>query len=185
MDNSYILISNNENDVSNIEETYIHKTLIILDFKNIIKDVRKSFKDEKNIIEQFIIDCKRSNIIINKHIQDYKKLNKYIRKNINLEYYYEYLICFTQALLSVPYIILSNSTKKYVGELSCKERKKFGSYNNIVISNNKAKIYKMLRIFNITENGDKTLYYIKISMKFGFDVPDDIVMTFKIINIKN
>ena len=43
----------------------------------------------------------------------------------------------------------------------------------------------MLRIFNITENGDKTLYYIKISMKFGFDVPDDIVMTFKIINIKN
>jgi len=45
MDNSYILISNNENDVSNIEETYIHKTLIILNFKNVIKDVRKSFKD--------------------------------------------------------------------------------------------------------------------------------------------
>ena len=113
MENSYILISNTEDNISHIEEIYIHKTLIILNFKNIIKDVKKSFRNEENIIEQFIIDCKRSNIIINKHIQDYKKLNKYIRKNINLEYYYQYLICFTQALLSVPYIILSNSTNSY------------------------------------------------------------------------
>jgi len=185
MENSYILISNTEDNISHIEEIYIHKTLIILNFKNIIEDVKKSFRNEENIIEQFIIDCKRSNIIINKHIQDYKKLNKYIRKNINLEYYYQYLICFTQALLSVPYIILSNSTNKYVGELNYEERIKFGSYDNIVINNNKAKIYKILRIFNITENSDKTLYYIKISMKFEFDVPNDIVMTFKIINIKS
>lgn len=92
---------------------------------------------------------------------------------------------FTQALLSVPYIILSNSTKNYVGELNYEERKKFGSYDNIVINNNKAKIYKILLIFNITKNNDKTLYYIKISMEFEFDVSNDIFMTFKIINIKN
>jgi len=41
----FILISNNEDNISNIKEKYIHKTLIILKFKNVIKDVRKSFKD--------------------------------------------------------------------------------------------------------------------------------------------
>lgn len=182
MDNSYILISNNENNINNIDSKYIHKSIILLNFKNTLNDIKKSFRDDRNIIEQFIIDCKRSNILINNYIQDYKHLNKYIRKYINLDYYHEFLICFTQALLSIPYIILSNSTNKIVGELNYNERKKFGDYYNIVIHNYKVKIYKLLRIFNITDNGDYTLYYIKVSMKFEFNNPENIIMNFKIIN---
>jgi hypothetical protein len=182
MEKSYILISNNDN-LNHIDDNYIYKHIIILNFNIILADIITSFRDKTNIIEQFIVDCKRSNIVINNNICNYKQLNKYIRQYINDVNYYNYLICFTQALLSVPYCIIVNSTTKYVGELNNKEKEIIGDYDNIIIINTKVTIYKMLRVFTIVKDSDKTVYYIKLSVRFDLtNTPEDIYINFKILN---
>jgi hypothetical protein len=186
MDELYILISNNEDNIYNIDSNYIYKHVILLDFNKIIDDVKTSFRNDNNIIEQFILDCKRSNILINNEKYNYKILNKYIRERIDIKYYTNYLICFTQALLSIPYSILVNSTSKYVGELNTNEKDGIGDYFNIVVNDNQVKIYKLLRVFSIlNDDNDKTAYYIKISIKFELNNnPEYIYLYFKIIKKK-
>jgi hypothetical protein len=129
---------------------------------------------------------KRSNILVYNKFVSYKYLKKYIKENISPLYYYDYLICLTQAMLSVPYLIILSSINTqniYVGELNVHEKKKLGDYININIINNKIKIYKYLRIFYINNNGlDKTKCYIKISLKFNLsNNPDNIYINFKIV----
>lgn len=178
----YILISNNNLLISNLNSKYIHKTIVVLNFYQIVTDIITSFRDNNNIIEQFILDCKRSFIKINNKISNYKSLNKYLWKYIHKNNYYFYISCFTQALLSIPYIILTNSTNKIVGELNHYEKNKINNYFNIVIQQQFVKIYKILRIFNIVNNIDITFYYIKITIDFELTQnPDNITIKFKIV----
>ncbi len=178
----YILISNNNLLISNLNSKYIHKTIVVLDFYQVVTDINTSFRDDNNIIEQFILDCKRSFIMINNKVSNYKSLNKYLWKYIHKKYYYFYISCFTQALLSIPYVILTNSTNKIVGELNQYEKNKINNYFNIVIQEQTVKIYKLLRIFNVVNNIDKTFYYIKITIEFELTQnPDNITIKFKIV----
>ena len=97
--------------------------MILLDFHEVLNEIRTSFRDKDDIIHQYIVDCERSNILINNKEENYKYLSEYILENTNQIYDYDYLISMTQALLSIPYVILMNSTNKFVGELNNQEKK--------------------------------------------------------------
>tara|TARA_Y100000389_G_C17398804_1_gene484120 strand:+ start:767 stop:1336 length:570 start_codon:yes stop_codon:yes gene_type:complete len=186
MEQEYIYISNT-NEINNIfKDNTIYKYITILDFETILSELHKSFQNNEDIVNQFNIDMKRSKIVVYNKIVSYKYLKKYIKDNISPLYYYDYLISFTQAMLSIPYFILVESITKqnmYVGELNICEKNKLGDYININIINNKINIYKYLRIFYITNNGlDKTKFYIKISLKINLsNEPDNIYINFKIV----
>lgn len=189
----FIYISNNTIDINkntNINtNTNIYKYIILLNFDDIIDDLKKSFKNKNDILNQFKIDVERSKIYINSKKSNYKYLKKYIKTYISPLYYYDYLICFSQALLAIPYIILTNSIKStyFVGELNYKQRELISKYINIKIINNSIKIYKYLRVFTINENDiDKTLYIIKITISIDLcKTPENIYINFKICKLKN
>ena len=186
MNDEYIYISNT-NELNNLFiDNNIYKYITILDFETVLTELHKSFRNNEDIFNQFKVDTKRSSIFICNKIVSYKYLKKYIKENISPLYYYDYLICLTQAMLSIPYIILLDSIKTphvYVGELNINEKNKLGKYININIINNKIKINKLLRIFYITNTGiDKTKCYIKISLKIYLsNEPDNIYINFKIV----
>lgn len=187
MNEEYIYISNT-NEINNIfKDKTIYKYITILDFETTLTELHKSFKNKEDILNQFKVDITRSNVLIYNKIVSYNYLKKYIKENISPLYYYDYLIFFTQAMLSIPYIILlesiSNNNNIYVGELNVSEKTKLGDYINININNNKIKIYKYLRIFYLTKYGyDKTKCYIKISIKINLsNNPDNIYINFKIV----
>ena len=93
-DNEYIYISNT-NEINNIfKDKYIYKYITILDFEEVLNDLKKSFKDNEDIENQFKIDILRSNVLIYNKIVSYNYLKKYIKKNISPLYYTDYLICF-------------------------------------------------------------------------------------------
>lgn len=136
--------------------------LTLLNLKNIMKSLRKSYNTLKIIRDQFVLDISRSYLYINEH-----KINNLEKAMNYLEYTYpltfsEILILCTQSIF-VPVLEWLYQTlpgNYIIGELELNNRKKI----ILTIDNHSLVIKKNLRIFTIYQGMDITVREIQIKI---------------------
>lgn len=178
-ENYYTFIDNISNIKEIIKDFYLeneeYERIINYDVNKWLSHLKYTFK---NIWEQYIKDSRRCIIKINGDLfTNYDKIKDYINGYSILKQNY-ILIILTQSIFAFPFILLHNNVKinntnLIVSEISNLDIKTFGLNKNIVyecifkknIIN--IKINKYLRIFDFSDNSDKTVCIINLHMEFN------------------
>ena len=163
-----------------------------LDNLNINKYNKKKF----NNFEQFVLDALRSNIYINNHyISDpifvknkYEKLSDEMKELI--------WIFASQSAFVIPFELLNYDIMKkgyYLSELSSKDSEEYNINKKMIISITecKEKDYfilknsKILRIFDLIDDNDKTIAFVHIDLEFNINKPEDSFFRYELRPVKN
>lgn len=162
-----------------------------LDNLNIKKNSKKI-----NNFEQFVLDALRSNIYIN---------NNYISDPIFVKNKYQELsdeikefiwIFASQSAYVIPFELLNIDIMKkgyYLSELSSKDSEEYNINKKMIISITecKEKDYfilknsKVLRIFDLIGDDDKTIAFVYIDLEFNINKPEDSFFRYELRPVKN
>ena len=184
--NEFIII--NENKLDNVNENKVDNEkeyIVLLDYKLYSQKIYKSYnKNYDNIFLQFKKDYPRCIFKINNKIEsdieifvDYFEFLLH-QKNKNI---YKFLMLCTQASMGCPLELLYksiNNVNIYIGELKNSSNLIF----NIKCKNTiNIEITKILRLFIVENEIDKTLKIIKIKIYIPFNTKEKIIIVYKIL----
>lgn len=184
-----------------IENSYYDKLIQFnmnkwLDNLNIKKNGKKNGKKNTNSFEQFVLDALRSNIYIN---------NNYISDPIFIKNKYQELsdemkeliwVFASQSAFVIPFELLNIDVMKkgyYLSELSSKDSEEYNINKKMIISITecKKKDYfvlknsKVLRIFDLINDNDKTIAFVYIDLEFNINKPEDSFFRYELRPVKN
>jgi hypothetical protein len=159
-------------------------------------NIKKNSKKNSNNFEQFVLDALRSNIYINNnYISDpvfiknkYQKLDSKIKEFI--------WIFASQSAFVIPFELLNMDIMKkgyYLSELSSKDSEEYNINKKMIISITECtkkdyfvlKNSKVLRIFDLINDNDKTIAFVYIDLEFNINKPEDSFFRYELRPIKN
>ena len=172
------------------------KSIVLIDRDFFFKYLFNSFKDDDNIHKQYKNDVLRSVVYINNH-RIYTDKNDRIIKNY-LQYKYSEKISLmllalcTQAILSLPFIVIQKQLHKIDKHLFLAENRKechiYPKKTRIHFNNSDNRldflIEKYLRVVTFINGDGSTQFYIKISIKGNLYKDKYIIMNLEQIPIK-